>query len=114
MTLRVYTFQRLGKRRVNTINSADVLAVLTPIWNEKPETAKRVRQRISAVMDWAVGSGFRQENPAGAALTKVLPKRAAKHENMKALPTTRSQPPLPPYESLERTGRRCSPLSSWC
>ncbi len=85
-TLKTYVFPRLGMRRVDTLTSADVLAALTPIWNEKPETAKRVRQRIGAVMDWAVGKGYRQDNPAGAALAKVLPKRAAKRENIKALP----------------------------
>ena len=70
---------------MDSIASADVLAVLTLIWQELPETAKRVRQRIGTVMDWAVAQGYRQDNPA-AALTKVLPKRDAKHEHMKALP----------------------------
>ena len=84
-TLRNYVFPRLGKRPVDSIAFADVLAVLTPIWHELPETAKRVRQRIGTVMDWAVAQGYRQDNPA-ATLTKVLPKRDAKHEHMKALP----------------------------
>lgn len=84
-TLKTYVFPRLGKRPVDSITSADVLAAVTPIWNEKPETAKRVRQRVAAVLDWAVGQGYRQDNPAGAALAKVLPRRTAKRENMKAL-----------------------------
>ena len=70
-------FPRLGKRPADSIASADVLAVLTSIWHELPETAKRVRQRIGTVMDWAVAQGYRQDNPA-AALSKVLPKRDAK------------------------------------
>ena len=78
-------FPRLGKRPVDSIASADVLAVLTPIWHDVPETAKRIRQRIGTVMDWAVAQGYRQDNPT-AALTKVLPKQDAKHEHMKALP----------------------------
>ena len=49
-TLRQYVFPRLGDQLVHTITTADVLAVLTPIWHEKPETARRVRQRIGAVM----------------------------------------------------------------
>ena len=65
-TLRNYVFPRLGKRPVDSIASADVLAVLTPIWHELPETAKRVRQRIGTVMDWAVAQGYRQDNPAAA------------------------------------------------
>jgi hypothetical protein len=29
------------------------MKVLEPIWNEKPETASRVRGRIESVLDWA-------------------------------------------------------------
>ena len=47
-TLETYTFPRIGKLRVADVNTADVLAVLTPIWTQKPETAARVRQRIPA------------------------------------------------------------------
>ena len=84
-TLTNYVFPRLGKRPVDSIASADVLAVLTPIWHDVPETAKRIRQRIGNIMDWAVAQGCRPDNPA-AALTKVLPKGDAKREHMKALP----------------------------
>ena len=66
-TLRDYVFPRLGKRSVADIGTADVMAVLMPIWNEKPETARRVRQRISTVMKWAAAQGYRADNPAGAA-----------------------------------------------
>jgi len=42
-----------------------VLKVLDPIWNEKPETANRVRGRIERILDWAKGRGLRTgENPA--------------------------------------------------
>ena len=41
----------------------------------KPETARRVRQRISTVMKWAVAQGFRQDNPAGEAISAVLPRQ---------------------------------------
>jgi hypothetical protein len=39
---------------VSDVTTADVLAVLSPIWTEKPETAARVRQRIGTVMKWAM------------------------------------------------------------
>ena len=42
-----------------------MIAVLSPIWAEKPETASRVRQRIEAVLDYAGAVGARQDaNPA--------------------------------------------------
>ena len=49
-SMRDYALPRLARLPVNAIASADVMAVLTPIWLSKPETAKRVRRRISAVM----------------------------------------------------------------
>ncbi len=44
---------------------ADVLAVLQPIWLEKPVTARRVKQRIGTVMNWAIANGWRQDDPNG-------------------------------------------------
>ncbi len=45
-----YAFPRIGARPVSEVTTADILAILTPIWHEKPETARRVRQRVGAVM----------------------------------------------------------------
>ncbi len=73
-SLREYVFPRLGRRSVSDVTTADVMAVLTPIWHEKPETARRVRQRIGAVMQWAVAQGLRPDNPAGDALGAALPR----------------------------------------
>ena len=84
-TLETYTFPRLGKLRVADVNTADVLAVLTPIWTAKPETAARVRQRIGMVMKWAVAQGWRQDNPAES-IAQALPKRdQSLREHRKAL-----------------------------
>ncbi len=77
-TLRTYVYTRLGKRPVSDIDTADVLNVLMPIWHEKPETARRVRQRISTIMKWAVAQGFKQDNPCGDAIGAVLPKQNGK------------------------------------
>jgi len=64
-TLERYVFPMLGNRDVQSIKTHDILAVLTPIWNQKPETASRVRQRIEAVLDYATAMGKREgANPA--------------------------------------------------
>lgn len=80
-TLETYAFPAIGGKPVDSITAADSLAVLTPIWTIKPETASRVRQRMETVMDWAVTCGYRLDNPAGRALLKVLPpvKRLKRH-----------------------------------
>ena len=51
--------------RVDRIETADILDTLKPLWNEKPETASRLRGRIERVLDAAKAQGFRTgENPA--------------------------------------------------
>jgi integrase len=64
-TLVRYAFPELGALEAQTISTDNVLAVLTPIWTEKPETASRVRQRIEAVLDYATAIEARDgANPA--------------------------------------------------
>lgn len=82
---RDYVLPRLGNAPVCDITTSDVLAVLTPIWSEKHVTAKKVRQRISAVMDWAIAEGLRQDNPV-AATVAALPRNTAKTSHHRALP----------------------------
>jgi integrase len=68
----------LRSRPVDEIDTAAVLAVLTPLWQTKPETASRVRGRIEAVLDAAKAQGHRSgENPAAwrGHLAHLLPKR---------------------------------------
>ena len=56
-----------------------MVAVLSPIWQTKTETATRVRQRIEAVLAWATVNGYREgPNPAAweGNLQHALPKAA--------------------------------------
>ena len=84
-TLETYTFPRMGKLKVSEVTTADVLTVLQPIWLEKPETAKRIKQRIGMVMKWAVANGWRQDNPAEA-ISQALPKQKQPIKHRKSLP----------------------------
>jgi Arm DNA-binding domain len=52
-TLENYAFPLLGNRLVNDIEGPLIREVLLPIWLDKPETARRVKQRIGVVLDWA-------------------------------------------------------------
>ena len=77
---------KLGDLDVKVIETADVIAVLKPIWNDKPETASRLCQWIEAVLDYATAMGVRAgDNPARwrGHLDHLLPKpsqvRAVKH-----------------------------------
>ena len=77
MTLRDYAAS-LRRLPVDKITTDDVLSVLKPLWNDKPETASRLRGRIERVLDAAKAQGLRSgENPARwrGHLDQLLPKR---------------------------------------
>jgi excisionase family DNA binding protein len=78
MTLTVYA-EPLRTKAVDKIETTDVLGVLQPIWQEKPETASRLRGRIERVLNAAKAKGYRTgENPATwrGHLENLLPKRS--------------------------------------
>jgi integrase len=78
MTLTVYAAP-LRSKPVDKIETEGVLAVLKPIWLEKPETASRVRGRIERVLNAAKARGYRTgENPAAwrGHLENLLPKQS--------------------------------------
>ena len=87
-SLRDYAVPKLGRKRVDRITTADVMAVLLPIWSTKRETATRVRQRIGAICKWAVAQGYREDNPAGDAISAALPKNKVRRQHQRALPHT--------------------------
>ena len=53
-TLRDFVLPQVGNKAPDAVSLADVEAILTPIWATKTETATRVRQRMEAVLDWAL------------------------------------------------------------
>lgn len=87
-TLTEYAFPTLGTMRVDAIKSGDIMRALGPVWLEKPETARRVLQRIGTVLLWAKGKGFRTDSPTEeiAAARGALPKQTDKPKHHDALP----------------------------
>ena len=72
MQIDAHAIPVLGTMRIDAITSADVLAVLKPIWNTKRATAQMVRRRIADVMKFAVAENWRTDNPAGDAIRDAL------------------------------------------
>ncbi len=85
-SLRLHAMPRLGPKPVDAITTADVLSILTPIWNSKPETAGRVKQRMAVVFDFAIAAGWRTDNPCNGALKAALPQRSRQRRHHPALP----------------------------
>jgi integrase len=69
---------------VDQITTGQVRDLLGEIWLTKPETARRVRQRIGTVLDFAHGKGWR-EPFVMAAVNKALPKQPRKSGRFEAL-----------------------------
>jgi integrase len=114
MTLTVYAAPLRGKR-LDDIETSDVLAVLKPIWQKKPETAVRLRGRIERVLDAAKAKGLRAgENPARwrGHLDKLLPKpQKLKRGHHAAMPYK----DLPDFVSALREKESLSALAlEWC
>ena len=64
-TLTAYASPIIGSMPVADVEARHVVQCLKPIWLTKKETARRVRQRIDAVMRWAKAMGYRTgDNPA--------------------------------------------------
>ena len=85
-TLREYAMPSRAALRVDAIDTADVMAVLLPIWSTKRQTARRLRQRIGAVMKWSVAQGYREDNPADDVLSAALPNNRVAAKHQRALP----------------------------
>ena len=68
-----YAFRIIGDLPVNRIEREEILRVLTPIWTEKPESARRVRRNIKATLEWCQAHGYVEQNMAGEAINGALP-----------------------------------------
>ena len=83
-SLRDYAYPTLANKRVDQINTADLFSVLTPHWQTKQATMKKVQQRIGIVMRWSVAKGYREGDPS-AALSAALPKHNGVTKHQEAL-----------------------------
>ena len=93
-TLASYVYPVMGELPVAEVGTVHVLKVLEPIWQDKPETASRIRGRIETVLDAAKARGYRSgENPARwrGHIAQILPARSR---------LTRGHHKAMPYEAI--------------
>lgn len=85
-TIKQYANPHIGDRRIDDLGTPDILMVLAPIWLTKPETARRLRQRLHRVFEHAKASGHRSgENPV-VGVGSGLPKQQDRVTHHTALP----------------------------
>jgi integrase len=64
-TLTTYAYPIIGNLGVADIETGHITKIIEPIWQQKTDTASRLRGRIEKVLDWAKARHYRQgENPA--------------------------------------------------
>lgn len=85
-TLTAYAFPHIGDVKVSEVTGPMIRNLLSEIWLSKPETARRVRQRIGTILDWAYASGFRESEAPMRAITKGLPRQPKKDGHFAAMP----------------------------
>lgn len=89
-TIRTYANPHIGHLPVDTIEAHHIEKILKPIWQDKTETAQRVRQRVETIIRWAyTKKGVNLQNPArwDDNLKELLPnpQKIQKRKHFKAL-----------------------------
>lgn len=113
-SLRDHAYPHIGSLPIGAVDTEAVLKVLRPIWNDKKETARRVRGRIEAVLSGAKAEGLRAgENPAlwRGHLDQVLARRKKSDvQHHPALPYAE----LPAFwKSLATDGSEAAGMLRW-
>lgn len=88
-TLEAYAFPHFGDLPIDRIDSGHVRDALAEIWLTKPETARRVRQRIGTALDYAHGKGWRSHAFGMGAVNRSLPRQPRKTGRFEAMPFAR-------------------------
>lgn len=85
-TLESYAFPKIGDTPLASVTRGEVVELLSPIWLKIPETARRVRQRVGAVIDYGVGIGVREHGIDMKLVTRALPRQPKKDGAFEAMP----------------------------
>lgn len=85
-SLTTHAFPAIGDMPVDKVTAAAVRDLLIPIWLDRPETARRVMQRIGTVLDLAHTDGYRPSEAPMRAIGRGLPRQPKKDRHHAALP----------------------------
>lgn len=85
-SLEQYAFPKLGDVQVDQITPSLIREVLLDIWLSIPTTARRVRQRIGTVLDYAHAREWRDQEAPLRSVSKGLPKQPKGQTHHAAMP----------------------------
>lgn len=84
-SLEDHVFGTLGSRRVDTIDATHVRDLLAPIWTRIPSMARKIRQRIGTVLNYAHAKGWRAHEAPMKSVTLGLARQSG-GRNFAAMP----------------------------
>lgn len=84
-SLKLHAYPRIGRLQVDSVDESDLVAVLSPLWHDKPAAARKLRQRVNTVLDYAKGRNWRRTGAPRDGLRPLLSKQA-KPGNFAAMP----------------------------
>jgi integrase len=85
-SLKRYAFPVIGDLPVADVDATAIEKVLLPIWLSKPETARRVKQRIGIILDEAHAKGWRSTEAPMRSVNQLLKIKQPKGRNFAAMP----------------------------
>ena len=74
-SLTKHAYPTLGGKSVHLISTSDIITALEPIWSDKPQIAKKVRQRIGTVLNFAHAKGWRPTEAPQKSISNGLPRQ---------------------------------------
>ncbi|MDC3095778.1 tyrosine-type recombinase/integrase [Alphaproteobacteria bacterium] len=81
-----HVFPTIGHLSISQVSSADIMNVLTPLWNSKHDTAKKLKQRLRVIFKWSRAHGyFTGDNPVELA-EMALPRVKSTKRHFTSLP----------------------------
>lgn len=104
-TLDSYALPYIGDVPVDQVDGPAVRDLLANIWLTKPETARRVRQRIGVVLDWAFAKGYRDAEAHMKAISKGLPPQPKKDSHLATLPYEKAAHVMAELAKSESVGK---------
>lgn len=85
-SLEAHAVPKIGKRRVDEIELSHVIEVLSPIWTDKPQIARKVRHRLNTTLAFAKSRGWRSTSPPDAKEISAGLAKQPKSKGFRAVP----------------------------
>jgi integrase len=85
-SLENHIFPEIGNKRIDEIDAQAVVRALEPVWLEIPDTARRILQRIGAVLDYAHIKGHIHQAVSLKSVTRGLPRQVKTVNHRAAMP----------------------------